>query len=98
MMSHIGRKAAIAAVAFATIGSTLFGGAALATDKKDGKDDKAPHSVSDLQDATASANGGTNNCLNGIPIVSGNAIAVGGTAEVCSADGGTATALNLLGL
>jgi hypothetical protein len=98
LMSNFGRKAAIAAVAFATVGSTVFGGAALAGDKKDGKDGKAPHSVSDLQDATASANGGTNNCLNGIPVLSGNAIAVGGAAEVCSADGGTATALNLLGL
>jgi hypothetical protein len=41
MMSHIGRKAAIAAVAFATVGSTLFGGAALASGPdKDGKDGK----------------------------------------------------------
>jgi hypothetical protein len=30
VMSHFGRKAAIAAVAFATVGSTVFGGAALA--------------------------------------------------------------------
>jgi hypothetical protein len=29
-MSHFGRKAAIAAVAFAAVGSTVFGGAALA--------------------------------------------------------------------
>ena len=37
-MSNFGRKAAIAAVAFATVGSTVFGGAALAVDKKDGRD------------------------------------------------------------
>jgi hypothetical protein len=37
-MSNFGRKAAIAAVAFATVGSTMFGGAALAVDKKDGHD------------------------------------------------------------
>jgi hypothetical protein len=39
LMSQFGRKATIAAVAFATVGSTLFGGAALANDdkKKDGK-------------------------------------------------------------
>jgi hypothetical protein len=39
-MSNFGRKAAIAAVAFATVGSTVFGGAALAVDKKDGHDKK----------------------------------------------------------
>jgi hypothetical protein len=31
-MNHFGRKAAIAAVAFATVGSTVFGGVALAQD------------------------------------------------------------------
>ena len=30
LMSHFGRKAAMAAVAFATVGSAVFGGAALA--------------------------------------------------------------------
>jgi hypothetical protein len=30
LMNHFGRKAAIAAVAFATVGSTVFGGVALA--------------------------------------------------------------------
>jgi hypothetical protein len=40
LMSHFGRKAAIVAVAFATVGSTVFGGAALAVDKKDGHDKK----------------------------------------------------------
>ena len=37
-MSNFRRTAAIAAVAFATVGSTVFGGAALAVDKKDGHD------------------------------------------------------------
>jgi hypothetical protein len=32
LMNHFGRKAAIAAVAFATVGSAVFGGAALAQD------------------------------------------------------------------
>jgi hypothetical protein len=43
LMSHFARKTAIAAVVFATVGSTLFGGAALAGgkgDHKDGKDGK----------------------------------------------------------
>jgi hypothetical protein len=39
-MSNFGRKAAIAAVAFATVGSSVFGGAALAVDKKGGHDEK----------------------------------------------------------
>jgi hypothetical protein len=34
LMNHFGRKVAIAAVAFATVGSTLFGGAALADDEE----------------------------------------------------------------
>jgi hypothetical protein len=36
LMSQLARKAAIAAVAFATVGSTVFGGAALATGKDGG--------------------------------------------------------------
>jgi hypothetical protein len=39
-MSNFGRRAAIAAVACATVGSTVFGGAALAVEKKDGRDKK----------------------------------------------------------
>jgi hypothetical protein len=39
-MSNFGRKAAIAAVAFATVGSTVFSGVALAVNKKDGHDKK----------------------------------------------------------
>jgi hypothetical protein len=39
-MSNFGRKAAIAAVAFAAVGSPVFGGTALAVDKKDGHDKK----------------------------------------------------------
>jgi hypothetical protein len=38
-MSHFGQKAAMALVAFATVGSTLFGGAALADVTTDGGDD-----------------------------------------------------------
>jgi hypothetical protein len=40
LMSNFGRKAAIAAVAFATVGSTVFGGAALANGDKDKEDHK----------------------------------------------------------
>jgi hypothetical protein len=36
LMSHIGRKAALAAVAFATVGSALFGGAAFAAGPQGG--------------------------------------------------------------
>jgi hypothetical protein len=39
-MSNFGRKVVFAAVAFATVGSTVFCGAALAVDKKDGHDKK----------------------------------------------------------
>jgi hypothetical protein len=63
LMSNIGRKAAIATVAFATVGSTLFGGVALAGDKhdrKDGKDGKdGKHDVKVSQTATGgNARGG----------------------------------------
>jgi hypothetical protein len=39
VMSNFGRKTAIAAVAFATVGSTLFGGAALASGGYGGESD-----------------------------------------------------------
>jgi hypothetical protein len=55
LMSHFGRKAAIAAVAFATVGSTVFGGAALANDKNDGKDGKKGVWVT--QEATGGTDG-----------------------------------------
>jgi hypothetical protein len=79
LMSNFGRKAATAAVAFATVGSTLFGGAALAGDGRD-----------ITNDGGAGGAGGTatNNCLNiGIPILSG--LALGGTS---SATGASCTA------
>ena|ERR1700754_3764147 len=98
-MSHYGRKVAIATAVFATVGSTVFGGAALANDKRDGHGKDAK--VSDLQDATANANGGSNKCLNGIPILSGGAaVAIGkgdATNSVCNANGGSADAVNLIG-
>jgi len=80
-MGQYGRKAAIAAVAFATVGSTLFGGVALADDGK-GKG-KHGNDVTNTGgrggDATA-----TNNCLNiGIPILSG--LAIGGTSSATGA-------------
>ena len=80
-MGNLGRKAAIAGVAFATVGSTLFGGVALANDGKDGKD----HHVEVTNTGGAGGNGtATNNCLNiGIPLLSG--IALGGTATVTGA-------------
>jgi hypothetical protein len=48
-MSNFGRKAVIAAVAFATVGSTVFCGAALAVDKKDGQDRKHVEGVRTLR-------------------------------------------------
>jgi hypothetical protein len=82
LMSNFGRKAATAAVAFATVGSTLFGGVALANDGKNGHNDIR-------NTGGAGGNGtATNNCLNiGIPILSG--LALGGTA---SATGASCTA------
>lgn len=71
-MSKFARKAAISAAAFATVGSALFGGAAMASDI--------------VNDGGAGGNGGTstNNCLNvGVPVLSG--IAVGGTASAVGA-------------
>jgi hypothetical protein len=71
-MSKFARKTAISAVAFATVGSALFGGAAMAG---------GIHN-----DGGAGGNGGTatNNCLNvGVPVLSG--IAVGGTASAVGA-------------
>jgi hypothetical protein len=38
LMSHFGRKVAIAAAVFATVGSTVFGGAALASPGRGGVD------------------------------------------------------------
>ncbi len=73
-MSKFGRKAAIAAVAFATVGSTLFGGAALASDDI-------------TNDGGAGGAGGTatNNCINiGIPVLSGLGIAGQGSATGAS--------------
>ena len=59
-MSHFGRKAAIAAVAFATVGSTLFGGAALADDNGDDRkhDDKKVSSWKAGDGGEAKAKGG----------------------------------------
>jgi hypothetical protein len=94
LMSNFGRKAAIAAVAFATVGSTLFGGAALAGDKNHGKDVDVATGP-----ATATATGGaaTNNCLN---ILSGIGVGLAGqgTGTACAATGGDAAALANTGL
>jgi hypothetical protein len=73
-MSKFARKAAISAVAFATVGSALFGGTALA-----GAGDDITNTGGNGGNATS-----TNNCLNvGVPILSG--IAVGGTASAVGA-------------
>jgi hypothetical protein len=68
-LMSFGRKAAIAAVAFATVGSTLFGGAALAGGDDDWnghhrKDDKKPHVKIDK-----TAKAGDNHCDNQFGLV-----------------------------
>jgi hypothetical protein len=110
LMSHFGRKAAIAAVAFATVGSTVFGGAALANDKNDGKDGKhgKKPAVTDVQDATAGtggAGGGNigDNCAR-VGLIGPAVIGVAGDATNVQCNtfgnnpGGSADAVNLLGL
>jgi hypothetical protein len=67
-LMSFGRKAAIAAVAFATVGSTLFGGVALAGDDKGHGDhrkgDKTPHVKIDK-----TAKAGDNHCDNQFGLV-----------------------------
>jgi hypothetical protein len=68
LMSNIGRKVAIAAAAFATVGSTVFGGAALAGDD--------PHQ--DARSGSASAtNGDCFNVLSGNNVLSGIGAIIG---------------------
>ena len=98
-MKHFGRKAAIAAVAFATVGSTVFGGAALANDKRDGNNGKP--GVTDVQDASAVGGGGGDIGDTCRGMLSGTAFSVYGDATGgCNptSTGGAATAFNLLGL
>jgi hypothetical protein len=78
-MSNFGRKAAIAAVAFATVGSTLFGGAALANDGGAGDD---------ITGGAGGAGGtATNNCLNLglVPIALGIAGQADANRQTCTA-------------
>jgi hypothetical protein len=72
-MSNFVRKAAIAAVAFATVGSTVFGGAALAVDKKDGHDKKHVE-VTNTGRAGGSGGNATYNCtvVGAVPTSTGN--------------------------
>ena len=66
-MSHLGRKVTFGAVAFAMVGSTVFGGVALADGKRDhGKKDDDKKVVTVTNTGGAGGNGGVaeNNCLN----------------------------------
>jgi hypothetical protein len=83
-MRNFGRKAAMATVAFATVGSTLFGGAALANGGHDGVD------VTNTGGAGGAGGAATNNCLNvAIPIQALNiASTATQTTTQCSATGG----------
>jgi hypothetical protein len=78
LMSNFGRKAAIAAAAFATVGSTLFGGAALASDENHLS--SGPGGAGGAVDDTCSRNI--------LPILSGNAISLTGDSAACNAAGG----------
>jgi hypothetical protein len=84
-MSSFGRMAAIAPVAFATAGSTVFGGAALAVDKKDG------HEVATTGGAVGSDGYTTYyNCAVVVETSTGNADGNAGVLLTCTAtaDGG----------
>lgn len=92
-MKNIGRKAAVATVAFAAVGSTLFGGVALANGKGDHKDKK---DVEVTQTATASARGGdacNGGLIGAVPI----SVALLGTVDACNAGDAGAEAGNVLG-
>jgi hypothetical protein len=72
-MSNFGRRAAIAAVACATVGSTVFGGAALAVEKKDGRDKKHVE-VTNTGGAGGSGGNATYHCtvVGAVPTSTGN--------------------------
>ena len=85
-MRTFGRKTAIAAVAFATVGSTLFGGTALAND------DNGDHR-SDDKKVNAGGHGGAGGdgdakCLIPIGVSLGLVKGVGGDVSQCNAAGG----------
>jgi hypothetical protein len=82
-MSNFGRKAAMATVAFAAVGSTLFGGAALASDDEDHV------KVTNTGGAGGAGGDATNNCVNlavQVPIL--NILGDPSNAASCTATGG----------
>jgi hypothetical protein len=83
-MSTFGRKAAVAAVAFATVGSTLFGGAALAGGNG--------HNGYDDASNTGGPGGGggdaSTTCFLPIGISLGALLGQGGDVSQCNATGG----------
>jgi hypothetical protein len=98
LMSHIGRKAAIATVTLATVGSTLFGGVALAGGKhnhKDGKDGKKDVEVT--QTATGGTARGGDAC--DFALINLNlALSLGGNGgDQCIAGDASANASNAIG-
>jgi len=92
-MKNIGRKTAIATVAFATVGSTLFGGVALANGKGDHKDKK---DVEVTQTATASARSG-DACVGGLIGAVNVGIPILSTQDQCVTGDAGADAANVLG-
>jgi hypothetical protein len=85
-MSNFGRKAAIASVAFATVGSTVFGGAALAGDK-DHKDGKKDVTVTNTGGPGGAGGQSQAQCL--IPVgLSLGLLGAGGPVDQCNSTGG----------
>ena len=105
-LMSFGRKAAIAVAAFATVGSTLFGGVALAGDDhrngdRPGKDDKKvvkvhKKDVKQVQHAdTGDASGGGNDCKFLIGGIALNLLPGGNaSAPVCSDNDGGYTGVD----
>jgi hypothetical protein len=86
-MSNFGRKATLAAVAFAMVGSTVFGGAALASDDEDhGKHVK----VTNTGGPGGAGGPAQSQCLIPIALSLGAVLGFGGdvTANQCNATGG----------
>jgi hypothetical protein len=88
-MSNFGRKAAIAAVAFATVGSTVFGGAALAGDhKRDHKDGKKDVTVTNTGGPGGAGGQSQAQCLIPVGLSVGLLFGAGGNVDQCNSTGG----------
>jgi hypothetical protein len=89
-MSNFGRKVTLGAVAFAMVGSTVFGGAALANgkDHKDHKDGKKDVTVTNTGGAGGPGGQSQAQCLIPIGASVGALIGVGGPVSQCNSTGG----------